>query len=157
MTDTSTFPRMAERKAIAEWAAAVRARAADEAREIAEAEAPILPERDAMQARHAAESAAMELRHHREMEEVRQRLREAIEPVLSRYSAMPPVGAPTALDDVLGIDEDIDPARCARSGVVLLADDELVEDPETGERFLRAALGLPARTPKPPRAFEEHP
>lgn len=35
--------------------------------------------------------------------------------------------------------------RCERSGVPILHDDETVEDPETGEIWIRSAIGLPAR------------
>lgn len=35
--------------------------------------------------------------------------------------------------------------RCGLSNVPVLADDEIVEDPGTGEIFLRSALGLPPR------------
>lgn len=35
--------------------------------------------------------------------------------------------------------------RCAKTGVVILEDDETVRDEGTGEVFLRAALGLPPR------------
>lgn len=38
-----------------------------------------------------------------------------------------------------------EPIFCAKSGVVLFETDEYIEDTETGEHFLRAALGLPAR------------
>jgi len=38
-----------------------------------------------------------------------------------------------------------DPEICAASGVAIWKDDEVVEDLETGEVFLRSALGLPQR------------
>jgi len=46
------------------------------------------------------------------------------------------------------------PERCAKSGVVLLDSDEVVEDAETGEVWLRSALGLPPR-PEFPDEIEE--
>lgn len=42
-------------------------------------------------------------------------------------------------------DGDGDAVLCAASGAPIYDTDEIVEDPETGETFLRAALGLPAR------------
>lgn len=38
--------------------------------------------------------------------------------------------------------------RCAISGVPLTVTDEIVEDNETGEVWLRSALGLPPRDPE---------
>lgn len=38
-----------------------------------------------------------------------------------------------------------EPILCAKSGLPILESDEYVEDEETGEHFLRAALGLPPR------------
>ena len=35
--------------------------------------------------------------------------------------------------------------RCERTGIPICEGDETVEDPETGEVWLRASLGLPAR------------
>lgn len=43
------------------------------------------------------------------------------------------------------IDNDGDVARCGVCNAPLMADDELLEDPVTGESFLRSALGLPPR------------
>ena len=37
------------------------------------------------------------------------------------------------------------PMRCERTGIPICEGDEVVEDLETGEVWLRAALGLPAR------------
>lgn len=37
------------------------------------------------------------------------------------------------------------PERCAKSGVTLLNSDEIIADEQTGETWLRAALGLPPR------------
>jgi hypothetical protein len=42
--------------------------------------------------------------------------------------------------------------RCAVSGVALLTGDETVEDRETGDTYLRCAVGLP---PRPLEAEEE--
>lgn len=41
--------------------------------------------------------------------------------------------------------EDDQPVRCIITGVPLWEDDEVFEDPETGEKALRAAIGLPPR------------
>jgi hypothetical protein len=40
---------------------------------------------------------------------------------------------------------DGNPQRCERTGIPICEGDEIVEDLETGEVWLRAALGLPAR------------
>lgn len=50
-----------------------------------------------------------------------------------------------AAGDGLLEDGDGDAVLCAASGAPIYDTDEIVEDPETGETFLRAALGLPAR------------
>jgi hypothetical protein len=42
--------------------------------------------------------------------------------------------------------------RCAVSGVALLTGDETVRDDETGDTYLRCAVGLP---PRPPEEVEE--
>ncbi|HVZ35832.1 MAG TPA: hypothetical protein VG963_25570, partial [Polyangiaceae bacterium] len=44
--------------------------------------------------------------------------------------------------------------RCALSGVPLWKDDEIVEDTETGEKYLRVALGLPPRLEGPENASD---
>lgn len=44
--------------------------------------------------------------------------------------------------------------RCAKTDVPIFEDDEVVDDPETGETFLRSALGLPPR-PADPSEEEE--
>ena len=46
----------------------------------------------------------------------------------------------------LALDDDENPVRCAKSGAPIYEDDEFVEDGETGEIWLRAALGLPSRS-----------
>jgi hypothetical protein len=46
-------------------------------------------------------------------------------------------------------------ACCGKSGVVLLESDEIVEDPESGEIFLRSALGLPPRPEEKDDELEE--
>jgi hypothetical protein len=51
-------------------------------------------------------------------------------------------------DDENGIEHQV-AVRCDKSGVALLRGDEVVDDPSTGETFLRCELGLP------PRALEE--
>lgn len=42
-------------------------------------------------------------------------------------------------------DDDGEPVLCAHTGVPLVVGDEVVVDEDTGEHFLRAALGLPPR------------
>jgi hypothetical protein len=42
-------------------------------------------------------------------------------------------------------DDEGRPVRCAKSNIPILVDDEVVEDSETGETYLRSALGLPLR------------
>lgn len=64
-------------------------------------------------------------------------LREVRDAASAAYEASPGPGLLTDYDD--------DPVLCAKTGLPIWATDEIVEDPETGETFLRAALGLPAR------------
>ena len=52
----------------------------------------------------------------------------------------------------LVIDDVGAPTRCAKSGVPVLSDDEVVTDEQTGEMWLRSALGLP---PRPETVSEE--
>lgn len=47
------------------------------------------------------------------------------------------------LDPLTSFDGDIQ--RCAASGIPIMADDEYVEDPATGEMWLRAVVGLGPR------------
>jgi hypothetical protein len=47
-------------------------------------------------------------------------------------------------DDENGIERQV-AVRCDKSGVALLTGDEVVDDPCTGETFLRCELGLPPR------------
>lgn len=47
--------------------------------------------------------------------------------------------------DALAENDDGDAVICAKSGLPIFETDEVVEDPDTGEVFLRAALGLPPR------------
>lgn len=46
-------------------------------------------------------------------------------------------GAPVRTDD------DFEPIICAASGLPVFEDDQVIEDADTGEFYLRAALGLP--------------
>ena len=45
----------------------------------------------------------------------------------------------------LVIDDVGTPTRCAKSGIPIIEGDEVVTDEETGEMWLRSALGLPPR------------
>jgi hypothetical protein len=55
------------------------------------------------------------------------------------------IAHPEAIRTVYGDDDLQVPERCAKTGVVLLESDEIIEDVETGEVWLRSALGLPPR------------
>ena len=50
-------------------------------------------------------------------------------------------------DHPIDLDTDSDgaPLRCCISGAPLTVDDETMDDPETGEKVLRAAIGMPPR------------
>ena len=63
------------------------------------------------------------------------------------------IAHPVTIRTVYEDDREV-PERCAKSGIVLLDSDEVVEDTETGEVWLRSALGLPPR-PEFPDEIEE--
>lgn len=50
-----------------------------------------------------------------------------------------------AASNALLDEEACEPQYCAASGLLILDDDETIQDTETGELFLRRALGLPQR------------
>ena len=76
------------------------------------------------------------------------RLQEVIDAACAAYDAYAePIEAPDMLTDY-----DDRPIRCAKTGVILFDTDEYVRDRETGEYWLRSALGLP---PRPPEEIEE--
>lgn len=65
--------------------------------------------------------------------------------IIARYAAQM-TEADAALPEDTEDHVDLDSiTRCAKTGFVILNEDETVEDYETGEVFLRAALGLPPR------------
>lgn len=69
------------------------------------------------------------------------RLQEAIDASCAAYNAYSDsIDAPEMVTDY-----DDTPIRCAKTGVILFETDEYVRDSETGEYWLRSALGLPAR------------
>ena len=57
-------------------------------------------------------------------------------------------------DDENGIERQV-AVRCDKSGVALLIGDEVVDDPCTGETFLRSELGLPPRVLEEDEEVEE--
>lgn len=136
--------RMELREKLARWADEVKAR--DEAME-AEKEAVAAPhdaERTELLRKNFAERKEMEQRHLAALRAIDERTSDVIDAIEARYDAMPEIDEPEGAGEVL-TDRWFRPERCAKTGVVLLEDDEIVEDEETGEKFLRAALGLPPR------------
>lgn len=108
--------------------------------EIELAEVPIRDEYDQMRQRHHDECREMAKRQDEENKALRARIRDAIAEIEARYDAMPEIECDAVDAEPLDWgDATTGMARCAKSGVVLL------EDPETGEQYLRAALGLPPR------------
>lgn len=81
-----------------------------------------------------------------EYKEVRQRHIAEIAALNDKYDAM---GIDSADARWIGHGVSSGFVRCAKSGVVLLEEDEVVEDTEAGEAFLRVALGLPPRPVDP--------
>ena len=104
-------------------------------------------EREALLEKQAQDRDALRRQHYAAIDALDEKIKAATAEIETRYDAMPEIETPDIGDDapLEWNYDDIPMPRCAKSGVVLLKGDELVEDAETDEQYLRAALGLPAR------------
>lgn len=107
---------------------------------------------------YAATIRATEARHRAELSAARVPFEERLAEIAARH----PEDDIAALDAAYGdearmMDDDWDPMTCAATGLPILEGDEIVTDEETGEVFLRAALGLPPREVRPPSGLPSMP
>ena len=147
------IPRLKEREeALALYEASRAAHAAlDEASDHpnAEVEAKFAPRYVALENKQIAERRAMHNRHMAEDAalDAEKSVALGIGDLQAKATAAQKAWEDYPLDIEITEDDDGNEValRCAKSGVVILNDDETVEDEHTNEVFLRVALGLPAR------------
>jgi hypothetical protein len=157
------IPRMKEREETlrlyeADRAAAAALGAAEEG-ENAEIEARFQPRFDELLNRHSAERQALRKKHHEEVRAIESEKAaalgiaelQALADAASEAWQNCPLNIQTTTED----DYNEIPLKCAKSGVVILDDDETVVDEGTGEVFLRAAVGLPPRPQEAEEGQEE--
>jgi hypothetical protein len=149
-TRTPTIDRMDVREKLAAYDDACVARETAKEAEKEAVARELHAERNALLEKHVQERTDLRRHHDAVMESINDKIRAATVEIETRYDAMPEIEEPK-----VGKDEPLDwggfgdpMPRCAKSGVVLLEGDELLEDPETGAQYLRAALGLPPRGAK---------
>lgn len=146
-TTTPTIDRMDVREKLAAYDDACVARETAKEAEESSIAGALFAKREEAIARHTEERNDIYRRHRAEIDAVNDEIRSATAEIEARYNAMPEIEEPD-----IGTDEPLDwggfgdpMSRCAKSGVVLLEGDELLEDPDTGAQYLRSALGLPPR------------
>jgi hypothetical protein len=142
-TTTPTIDRMDVREALAAYDLACTARETAKEAEIEAACGGLEESQIAMRRRHDDELAGLRERHRIERDAVYAASEAASSDVTARYDALPEIEIPD-IGDAEPLDW-YDMPRCALTGLVLLEGDQLLEDPDTGDQYLRAALGLKPR------------